>query len=439
MKHRIRRRSAHDLRKGSQIRDNTSFIVDDHERDNPHWPFVKHLPEFSGINRSVAIDADYTSAKCFNRIKNSVVFHCAADGNAVSRTKTENGEVVRFSAATRENDVTWIGPNECGEFLSSIINRTSGIPSEPVRARWISESLGKERQHRLNRFRAHWPCRSVIKIRRHGSRVPVGWHRHHGQTSPVTTNHQSDPTTYGRSFADVYDDWYATSFETDAAVLALARLAGGEAVLELGVGTGRLAIPLALYGQRVVGLDASQEMLDRLQLADPTQMVIPVLGDMADIDGSLRSANCDEHFTLVFCAFNTLLNLDSFDALGRCLRGCQQVLLPSGHLVVEAFVPIDVSTIPSQSLSPARVETEAAVFIETTYDRERSRLDGRHIEVQPGTITVRPWSVLICGPEQLDHAAEAAGFILVERRSDWNGTPFTDESATHVSIYAPTA
>ena len=267
----------------------------------------------------------------------------------------------------------------------------------------------------------------------------MGWHRHHGQTSRVTTNHPSDPGTYGRSFADVYDRWYAASFETDAAVPALAHLAGGGTVLELGVGTGRLAIPLAQRGLRVVGLDASQEMLDRLQLADPTQMVLPVLGDMADIESSLRNANCDEHFTLIFCAFNTMLNLHSFDAIDHCFRGSRQVLVPKGRVVVEAFVPVDESTIPSQSLSPARVTTDAAVFIETTYDRERSRLHGRHIEVQPGVVTVRPWSVLICGPEQLDHAAQAAGFVLVERRSDWNGTPFTDESATHVSIYAPTA
>ena len=267
----------------------------------------------------------------------------------------------------------------------------------------------------------------------------MGWHRHHGQTSRVTTNHPSDPSTYGRSFADVYDDWYATSFETDAAVLALAHLAGGGTVLELGVGTGRLAIPLANRGLRVVGLDASQEMLDRLQLADPTQMVLPVLGDMADIERSLRNVNHNDYFTLVFCAFNTLLNVDSFDALNRCFRGSYQVLAPGGHVVVEAFVPVDESTIPSHSLSPARVTTDAAVFIETTYDRERSRLHGRHIEVQSGVVTVRPWSVLICGPEQLDHAAQAAGLVLIERLSDWNGTPFHEECTTHVSIYAPTA
>jgi SAM-dependent methyltransferase len=400
---------------------------------------VKYPPKFRRINDSVAIDADHTSAKRFNRIEDGMVFHCAADRNAFGRTKTENREIVRFSAATRENNVAWFGPNECGEFLSGVIDCASGISSKPVGTRWISESLGKERQHRLNRFRAHRPCRSVIEIRRHGSRVPVGWHRHHGQTSRVTTNHPSDPSTYGRSFADVYDDWYANSFETDAAVLALAHLASAGAILELGVGTGRLAIPLAQSGLRVVGLDASQEMLDRLQLADPTQMVLPVLGDMADIEGSLRNANHDEYFTLIFCAFNTLLNLDSFDALDRCFRGSRQVLAPRGHVVVEAFVPVDESTIPSQSLSPARVTTDAAVFIETTYDREQSRLHGRHIEVQPGVVTVRPWSVLICGPEQLDHAAQTAGLVLVERRSDWNGTSFTGESATHVSIYAPTA
>jgi hypothetical protein len=180
-------------------------------------------------------------------------------------------------------------------------------------------------------------------------------------------------------------------------------------------------------------------MLDRLQLADPNQMVLTVLGDMADIEGSLRNANCDEHFALVFCAFNTLLNVDSFDALIHCFRGSQKVLVTEGRVVVEAFVPVDESTIPSQSLSPARVTTDAAVFIETTYDREQSRLHGRHIEVQSGGVTVRPWSVLICGPEQLDHAAQAAGLVLVERLSDWNGTPFHEESTTHVSIYAPTA
>ncbi len=267
----------------------------------------------------------------------------------------------------------------------------------------------------------------------------MGRHRHRGQTSEVATNESSDPSTYGRSFADVYDDWYATSFETDAAVAALLQLAGSGPILELGVGTGRLALPLSRSGVRVVGIDASQEMLDELERVDPTRSVVPVLGDMANIEHSLRSADLTDRFSLVFCAFNTLLNVKNFDALSRCFQGSREFLLPDGRVVVEAFVPIDESMIPAQSLSPARVESDAPVFIETTYDRSTSRLHGRHIEVWPGVVRVRPWSVLICGPEQLDAAAHTAGLVLLERQSDWNGTPFTNESTAHVSIYAPTA
>lgn len=267
----------------------------------------------------------------------------------------------------------------------------------------------------------------------------MGRHRHHGQTSEVAPNESSDPSIYGRSFADVYDDWYATSFETDAAVAALVQLSGDGPVLELGVGTGRLALPIARTGLRVVGLDASQEMLDKLERLDLSRSVVPVLGDMANIEHSLRSADLTDHFSLVFCAFNTMLNVESFDALAQCFQGSRDFLLPDGRVVVEAFVPVDVSLIPDRSLSPARVESDAAVFIETTYDRSTSRLHGRHIEVQLGVVKVRPWSVLICGPEQFDAAAQTAGLELLRRQSDWHGLPFTNESTAHVSIYAPTA
>lgn len=254
----------------------------------------------------------------------------------------------------------------------------------------------------------------------------------------MTSSHASDPSTYGRSFADVYDSWYANSFDTDGAVDSLTRLAATGPVLELGVGTGRLALPLAKTGLRVVGLDASSEMLSMLQLADPSSSVIPVLGDMADIENSLSDAEIADAFSLIFCAFNTLLNLGSFDALTRCLRGSRERLLPEGRVVIEAFVPIDQSAIPAISLTPARVTSDAAVFIETTFNASTSQLHGRHIEVHPGSVVVRPWSVLICGTNELDSAAETAGLVLTERFSDWTGTPFTDESAAHVSIYAPT-
>ena len=278
----------------------------------------------------------------------------------------------------------------------------------------------------------------MIEIGRHGSRVPVGWPRHHRQTSQVSAPHTSDPGTYGRSFADVYDAWYADAFDTAAAVTTLSQMAGDGPVLELGVGTGRLAIPLAHNGLRIFGLDASHEMLERLHIADPDQTVVSICGDMSKVDDALRGSHIEEQFTLVFCAFNTLLNLSDVDSMTQCLRESRTRLRPNGKVVIEAFVPINESMIPTHSLSPARVQSDAPVFIETAFEESNSRLSGRHIEVRDGVVTVRPWSVLICGPERLDAIAKQAGLTLVERWSDWNGNRFTDESTAHVSIYAPT-
>jgi SAM-dependent methyltransferase len=247
----------------------------------------------------------------------------------------------------------------------------------------------------------------------------------------------SDPSRYGRSFADVYDDWYANSFDTHAAVEALTLLASGGSVLELGVGTGRLAIPLAQRGLRMVGLDASPEMLHQLALADREQQVTRVLGDMTDAATALTAAGIAESFSTVFCAINTLLNLISLDDVIHCFEASRSLLTVDGKLVIEAFVPVAPESIPPNSLSPARVSSDAAVFIETAYDSETSVLTGRHVEVRPAAVTVRPWSVLICGPLALDDAAGTAGLVLQERWSDWTGAAFTEDSTAHISIYTP--
>ena len=269
-------------------------------------------------------------------------------------------------------------------------------------------------------------------------RVPVGRHRHHGQTLSVTFEETNDPALYGRSFADVYDQWYADSFDTESAVTSLQRLAGDGPVLELGVGTGRIALPLAQSGLRVLGLDSSSDMLRVLAARDSAGSVTALLGDMCEVERAIRSTHLDQPFSLIFCAFNTLLNLEGIDAITRCLEGSRRVLQPSGRVVIEAFVPVDSVSIERNSLSPARVFSDAAVFIETDFDERTSRLHGRHVEVRADSVTVRPWSVFICSPEQIDGAARNAGLTLVDRWSDWSGQEFDEDSTTHISIYAPT-
>ena len=147
--------------------------------------------------------------------------------------------------------------------------------------------------------------------------------------------------TYGESFADVYDDWYADVSDVDATVATIARLAGDGPVLELGVGTGRLAIPLAAAGVRVVGVDASPSMLRLLADKPGADAVTVVLADMAHLaegPGAEEIAAAGP-YTVAFAAFNTFFNLATPDDQRRCLEGVFDLLVPGGVLVIEGFVP----------------------------------------------------------------------------------------------------
>jgi SAM-dependent methyltransferase len=124
-----------------------------------------------------------------------------------------------------------------------------------------------------------------------------------------------DASTYGDRFADVYDRWYADVSDVDGCVSRVAELAGDGPVLELGVGSGRLAIPLARRGVEVHGLDASRAMLDRLAAKPGGELVRTVLGDMAEI-----ALDDPPPFAVVLVAFNTLFNLTTEAAQRACVR-----------------------------------------------------------------------------------------------------------------------
>ena len=241
-----------------------------------------------------------------------------------------------------------------------------------------------------------------------------------------------DPTRYGRSFADVYDEWYSATFDTPATVDAITRLADGGAVLELGAGTGRLALPLAARGLDVVALDSSAEMLERLRAADRDDSVTIALADMTDL-GAVPEL-VDRTFALIVCACSSILNLPDVDAIGRCLATAAELLAPGGVVVIEAIVPAD--DVPLATLSPARIVSDAAVFVETHYDPATQRVDGRHVEVGGGEVRTRPWSVVFVDPDRFDELAERAGLRRIDRWADWAATPFDDSTGAHVSIFA---
>lgn len=244
-------------------------------------------------------------------------------------------------------------------------------------------------------------------------------------------------STYGDRFADVYDEWYPDGPDTAAAVAALgviaAAVAGGPGsagrVLELGVGTGRLALPLAAAGLIVTGLDASVAMLERLAAKSAGPRIDAVHGDMA---GPMP----DGPFAVVVIARNTFFNLTTHDAQQRCLTEVRRVLAPGGRLVLEAFVPDDRSDTRS-SVEVRDIGADRVVLFVDRHDPTTQEAWSSFVELTPGRTTFRPCHVLYRRPDQLDAMAIAAGLRLHERWSNWTGDHFDDGSSAHVSIYEP--
>src|SRR4029453_5650142 len=147
-----------------------------------------------------------------------------------------------------------------------------------------------------------------------------------------------EPGTYGDRLADVYDDWYSDVTDAEATVERVRALAGDPPgpVLELGAGSGRLAVPLAARGLEVWALDASAAMVERLRGKPGGAAVHAVVGDMAALD---LGPGAPATFAVVLCAYNTLFNLTDTESQRRCLARVAGVLAPGGRVLVEAFVP----------------------------------------------------------------------------------------------------
>jgi SAM-dependent methyltransferase len=238
-----------------------------------------------------------------------------------------------------------------------------------------------------------------------------------------------DRSSYGDAFADVYDEWYQGVSDVPTSVRDLAALAHGGRVLELGVGTGRLAIPLAATGLEVVGVDASEAMLARLREKDPTGSVITRLGDMVD---DLP----DGPFALAFVAYNTFFNLADAERQTHCFGEVAARLAPGGHFVVEVFVPEDPprsgSDISVRSLSADRLVLSASL-----HDPEQQRAEGQFVELSAaGGVRMRPWSIRYATPEQLDEMAARAGLVRTARWRGFDDHAFDEHSERHVSVYA---
>ncbi len=234
--------------------------------------------------------------------------------------------------------------------------------------------------------------------------------------------------TFGERMADVYDAGVGprpSEAGTLESVEVLADLAAGGTVLELAIGTGRVALPLAARGLSVHGIDASEAMVAKLR-EKPGGDAIPVtIGDFA-VDGA---------FDLVFLVFNTLFNLTSQDDQVRCFHNVARHLSAGGVFVVEAFVP-DIARLDGQSVLAERVTIDSAVLEASVHDPVAQTVQYTHIVITQDGVRLYPIPMRYAWPSELDLMARLAGLELRERWGGWDRSPFTASSSGHVSVYA---
>lgn len=236
-----------------------------------------------------------------------------------------------------------------------------------------------------------------------------------------------EPAFYGDRWAAVYDELVAGS-DPVAAAEFLAGLADGGPALELAIGTGRVALPLAALGVRVHGIDASQAMVDQLR-AKPGGDAIPItIGDMAEVGvtGSFR---------LVYLIFNTLFGLLNQQRQAECFRNVARVLEPGGFFVIECFVP-DVTRYRYGQLAQVREVTEDSATLQLSrHDVAAQRVTTQVITFDQRGMQMRPIALRYSWPGELDLMADRVGLKLRERYSGWDRKPFESASAEHVSVY----
>ncbi|MEV7794430.1 class I SAM-dependent methyltransferase [Streptomyces sp. NPDC087512] len=238
-----------------------------------------------------------------------------------------------------------------------------------------------------------------------------------------------DDGFFGESVAARYDETSADMFGPDAvdpAADLLAGLAGGGRALELGVGTGRIALPLTRRGVPVHGIDMSRAMTARLRAKPGGDAVGVTIGDFA-------TTRVPGTFTLVYLVYNTINNLTTQDAQVDCFRNAADHLAPGGTFVVEVGVPELRLLPPGQTAVPFRIGPTGWAF--DTYDTVTQAMSSNYVTLVDGRAEHESVPFRYVWPSELDLMARLAGMRLRERWEDWDRTPFTHESRRHVSVW----
>ncbi|SFP36672.1 Methyltransferase domain-containing protein [Amycolatopsis arida] len=234
---------------------------------------------------------------------------------------------------------------------------------------------------------------------------------------------------FGEDVAATYDESAAEEFRPDVvepAVDVLAELAGDGRALELGVGTGRIALPLARRGVPVHGIDLSRAMVARLRAKPGGDAVGVTIGDFA-------TTRVPGTFAVAYLVFNTINNLTTQDAQVACFHNAAAHLRPGGCFVIEVGVPALRRLPPGQNAVPFHISPTRWAF--DTYDVATQAMSSNYVTIVGGRAEHRSIPFRYVWPAELDLMARLAGLRPRDRWEGWTRTPFTSESHRHVSIW----
>ncbi len=238
---------------------------------------------------------------------------------------------------------------------------------------------------------------------------------------------------FGERVAALYDDGADEMFtpaKVDPVVDLLASLARDGDALEFGIGTGRIALPLADRGVRVVGIDDSPAMVSRLRAKPGADRIEVAIGDFS-------TTRVESEFAVVYLVFNTIFNLVTQDAQVACFANAAAHLVTGGRFVIETMVP-ELQRLPvGQTIIPFRADSTGLSF--DVYDVVTQRFSSQHYHFREDGVDAFPVEFRYAWPAELDLMARLGGLSLEDRWGGWHREPFTQFSDSHVSVYVKPA
>jgi len=233
-------------------------------------------------------------------------------------------------------------------------------------------------------------------------------------------------STYGESIAEIYDQWYAEFDPTT--ISTLVDLAHGGRALELGIGTGRIAIPLHQAGIEVHGIDASQTMLTELRNKPNSENILVTLADFADVD-------VEGQFDLIYVVFNTFFALPTQDEQIRCFNNVANHLSPNGFFLIRAFIPDMARYVDNQTVRTVAIGDDGFRLEATQIDPLLQQINSQLIYFSAEGMRMYPVKIRYAWPSELDLMAKLAGLSLQHRWGNWRKDDLTIEDGKHISVY----